>query len=46
MDPSKPLLPPLLARGDVVEVVRGVLTITPASGLLCRLSGCESTSTR
>ena len=33
VDPSKPLLPPLLARGDVVEVVRGLLTITPASGL-------------
>lgn len=32
MEPSKPLLASLLARGDVVEVVRGVLTITPASG--------------
>ena len=32
MEPSKPLLASLLARGDVVEVVRGVLTIAPASG--------------
>ena len=32
MEPSKPLLASLLARGDLVEVVRGVLSITPASG--------------